>query len=164
MANKNRALLWLISLAYVAFGLVTAVIGVVISRFETTYDVPLWVAAALPFAFYLAYGLGSIPFGLLMDRSGARAVILLGMLLMTLGCFLFYVSATWWLTIVMVFLIGVGVTAIQTAGNPVIRDLDAPERYSSNLTIIVGIGSLGYAISPVMVPFLELKGYSWQAV
>jgi fucose permease len=99
-----------------------------------------------------------------MDRRGARPVVLLGMLLMTLGCFLFYVSASWWLTIVMVFLIGVGVTAIQTAGNPVIRDLDAPARYSSNLTVIVGIGALGYAISPVMVPFLEVKGYSWQAV
>jgi FHS family L-fucose permease-like MFS transporter len=164
IAGRYRALLWLISLAYVAFGLVTAVIGVVISRFEATYGVPLWVAAALPFAFYLAYGLGSIPFGLLVDRSGARTVLLLGMLLMTLGCFLFYASASWWLTILMVFLIGVGVTAIQTAGNPVIRELDAPARYSGNLTTIVGIGSLGYAVSPVMVPFLEVKGYSWQAV
>ena len=164
MGNGNRALLLLVCLAYVAFGLVTAVIGVVISRFQETYSVPLWIAASLPFAFYLAYGLGSIPFGLLMDRKGGRPVILLGMFLMTLGCFLFYISASWWLTIVMVFLIGIGVTAIQTAGNPIIRDLDIPARYSSNLTVIIGIGALGYAVSPVMVPYFELKGYSWQTV
>ncbi len=164
MESRNRLLLWLVCLAYVAFGLVTAVIGVVISRFQETYNVPLWIAASLPFAFYLAYGIGSIPFGLMMDRRGGRPVILLGMLLMTLGCFLFYVSASWWLTIVMVFLIGIGVTAIQTAGNPIIRDLDIPARYSSNLTVIIGIGALGYAVSPVMVPYFELKGYSWQTV
>ena len=144
MGSRHRILLTLISLAYVAFGLVTAVIGVVISRFQQTYGVPLWVAGFLPLAFYLAYGLCSIPFGMLMDRLGGRPVILLGMLLMTIGCFLCYLSLTWWLMIVMVFLIGVGVTAIQTAGNPIIRDLDAPSRYSANLTIVIGIGALGY--------------------
>ncbi len=162
--KRNRLLLWLVCLAYIAFGLVTAVIGVVISRFQETYNVPLWIAASLPFAFYLAYGIGSIPFGLMMDRKGGRPVILLGMFLMTLGCFLFYLSASWWLTVAMVFLIGIGVTAIQTAGNPIIRDLDIPARYSSNLTVIIGIGALGYAISPVMVPYFELKGFSWQTV
>ena len=74
MANRNRILLALVCLAYVAFGLVTAVIGVVISRFQETYHVPLGVAGFLPFAFYLAYGLCSIPFGLLMDRKGGRPV------------------------------------------------------------------------------------------
>ena len=164
MERRNRVLLILVCLAYVAFGLVTAVIGVIISRFQEAYHVPLWVAGLLPFAFYLAYGLCSIPFGLLADWKGGRLVILLGMFLMTFGCFLFYLSTNWALTIVMIFLIGVGVTAIQTAGNPIIRELDVPSRYSSNLTTIIGIGALGYAISPVMVPYFELKGYSWQSV
>ena len=162
MRRANRVLLILICLTYVAFGLVTAVIGVVISRFQETYHVPLWIAGFLPFAFYLAYGLCSIPFGLLADQKGGRLVILLGMILMTMGCFLSYLSTNWVLTIVIVFLIGVGVTAIQTAGNPIIRELDTPSRYSSNLTTIIGIGAIGYAISPVMVPYFELKGWSWQ--
>src|SRR5512147_2029448 len=104
MGKENRLLLSLVCLAYVAFGLVTAVIGVVISRFQETYGVPLRVAAFLPFAFYLAYGLCSVPFGLLMDLRGGRPVMLLGMSLMTLGCFLFYFSVEWWLMLVMVFL------------------------------------------------------------
>jgi fucose permease len=86
------------------------------------------------------------------------------MFLMTLGCFLFYFSTNWQLMMVMIFLIGVGVTAIQTAGNPIIRELDLPSRYSINLTVIIGIGALGYAISPVMIPFFETRGYSWQMV
>ena len=164
MQKKNWPLLVLTSLAYIAFGLVTAVIGVIISRFQETYRVPLWIAGLLPFAFYLAYGLCSIPFGLAMDRLGGRLVIMIGMLMMTAGCFLFYFSSDWFLTVLMVFVIGVGVTAIQTAGNPVIRELDHPRKYASNLTIIIGISAFGYALSPVMVPYMEAKGYGWQLV
>lgn len=162
--DRRRLLLWLVTLAYVAFGLVTAVIGVVISRFQETYDVPLWVAGLLSFAFYLAYGLCSIPVGLWMDRKGARPALVAGMALMTLGCFLCYLASSWPAMLATVFLIGIGVTAIQTAGNPVIRELDAPAHYSANLTVIIGIGALGYAVSPVLVPYLERSGFAWQSV
>ncbi len=149
---------------YVAFGLVTSAIGVIIDKFQADYDLPIALAALLPFAFYLSYGIFSIPFGIMMDRMGARAVLLLGMVLMTLGCFLFYVTSSYVFIIMMIFVIGVGVTAIQTAGNPFIRGLDEPSKYTSNLTFIIGIGALGYAFSPVLVPMIQNNGLSWSSV
>ncbi len=151
-------------LMYISFGLLTSVIGVIIDRFQIQYNVSLKIAALLPLAFYLSYGLLSIPFGLAMDRIGARFVLLLGMILMTLGSFLFYFSSNYLIVIFMIFLIGAGVTAIQTAGNPFIRKLDAPKRYTANLTIIIGIGALGYAISPILLPLIESAGLSWNTV
>jgi len=64
----------------------------------------------------------------------------------------------------MIFTIGIGVTAIQIAGNPFIRELDVPSRYTANLTAIVGIGAFGYAISPLLVPLVESNGLSWSSV
>ncbi|MBE9510284.1 MAG: MFS transporter [Bacteroidetes bacterium] len=151
-------------LMYISFGLLTSVIGVIIDRFQIQYNVSLKIAALLPFAFYLSYGLLSIPFGLTMDRISARFVLLLGMILMTLGSFLFYFSSNYLIVIFMIFLTGAGVTAIQTAGNPFIRELDAPKRYTANLTIIIGIGALGYAISPILLPLIESAGLSWNTV
>jgi MFS transporter, FHS family, L-fucose permease len=162
---KNHRLVLIITIAiYVAFGLVTSVIGVIIDKFQTQYNVSLQVAALLPFAFYFSYGLFSIPFGVQMDRIGAKAVIVLGMVLMMLGCFLLYLSNNYILVIAMIFLSGIGVTAIQTAGNPFIRELDTPRRYTANLTIIVGIGALGYAFSPLLVPFIQARGLPWSVV
>ncbi len=152
------------SLMYISFGLLTSVIGVIIDRFQIQYDVSLQIAALLPFAFYLSYGLLSIPFGMTMDRISARFVLLLGMILMTVGSFLFYFSSNYLIVIFMIFLTGAGVTAIQTAGNPFIRVLDAPKRYTANLTIIIGIGALGYAISPILLPLIEAGGLSWNTV
>jgi len=151
-------------LMYIAFGLVTSVIGVIIDKFQEQYNVSLQIAALLPFAFYLSYGLLSIPFGLAMDRISTRFVLLLGMFLMTGGCFLLYLSDNYIVVIFMIFLIGAGVTAIQTAGNPFIRELDAPARYTANLTTIIGIGALGYAFSPLIVPLIEANGLSWNSV
>jgi fucose permease len=163
-SHKNKYLLIITILMYVAFGLVTSVIGVIIDKFQSEYNLPLQIAALLPFAFYLSYGIFSIPFGIAMDRIGARSVLLLGMALMTVGSFLFYASDSYIIVILMIFAIGVGVTAIQTAGNPFIRELDVPSRYTANLTTIIGIGALGYAFSPLLVPFVQNNGFSWNSV
>jgi MFS transporter, FHS family, L-fucose permease len=157
-------LLTITILIYVMFGLVTSVIGVIIDKFQIEYNVSLRVAALLPFAFYLSYGLFSVPFGIQMDRLGAKMVLIIGMILMTLGCLLLYLSNNYILVIIMIFLAGTGVTAIQTAGNPFIRELDRPERYTANLTTIIGINALGCAVSPMLVPVLQSKGISWSAI
>lgn len=162
--RKNKYLLTITVLMYIAFGLLTSVIGVIIDKFQSEYDLPLQIAALLPFAFYLSYGIFSIPFGIAMDRISARFVLLVGMILMTVGSLLFYLSSNYIVVISMIFLTGVGVTAVQTAGNPFIRSLDRPARYTANLTAIIGIGALGYAFSPLLVPVVQSAGFSWNAV
>ena len=162
--RSHRFLLIVTILIYVTFGLVTSVIGVIIDKFQIQYNVPLQVAAFLPFAFYLSYGLFSIPFGVQMDRLGAKDVMVMGMALMTVGCILLYLSNNYILVIAMIFLSGIGVTAIQTAGNPFIRELDNPERYTANLTTIIGINALGCALSPMLVPVIQAKGFPWSAI
>jgi MFS transporter, FHS family, L-fucose permease len=162
--GSHSYLLTITILIYVAFGLVTSVIGVIIDKFQVEYNVPLSIAALLPFAFYLSYGIFSVPFGIQMDRIGAKKVMIAGIVLMTLGCLLLYLSKNYILVIIMIFIAGTGVTAIQTAGNPFIRQLDSPARYTSNLTTIIGINALGCALSPMLVPVLQSKGLSWNTV
>jgi MFS transporter, FHS family, L-fucose permease len=163
-SKKNSFLLVVTILLYVSFGLLTSVIGVIIDKFQTDYNVSLTIAALLPFAFYLSYGLTSIPFGIAMDKYGAKTILLLGTILMALGSFLFYASNNYIIIILVIFLVGVGVTAIQVAGNPFIRELDSPNRYTANLTIIIGIGALGYAFSPLLVPLIQSNGFSWKTI
>jgi MFS transporter, FHS family, L-fucose permease len=162
--RSRNYLLTITILIYVAFGLVTSVIGVIIDKFQVTFNVSLQIAALLPFAFYLSYGLFSIPSGIQMDKFGAKTIMIIGMILMTLGCLLLYISKNYILVIAMIFMAGIGVTAIQTAGNPFIRELDRPERYTANLTTIIGINALGCALGPLLVPVLQAKGLPWNTV
>ena len=163
-SKKNSFLLVVTILLYVSFGLLTSVIGVIIDKFQVDYNVSLTIAALLPFSFFLSYGLTSIPFGMAMDKYSAKSILLLGTLLMAAGSFLFYMSNHYIIIILVIFLVGVGVTAIQVAGNPFIRELDTPSRYTANLTIVIGIGALGYAFSPLLVPLMQANGFSWKTV
>ena len=163
-SKKNSFLLVVTILLYVSFGLLTSVIGVIIDKFQVDYNVSLTIAALLPFSFFLSYGLTSIPFGMAMDKYSAKSILLLGTLLMAAGSFLFYISNNYIIIILVIFLVGVGVTAIQVAGNPFIRELDTPNRYTANLTIVIGIGALGYAFSPLLVPLMQTNGFSWKTV
>ena len=163
-SKKNSFLLVVTILLYVSFGLLTSVIGVIIDKFQVDYNVSLTIAALLPFSFFLSYGLTSIPFGMAMDKYSAKSILLLGTLLMAAGSFLFYMSNHYIIIILVIFLVGVGVTAIQVAGNPFIRELDTPNRYTANLTIVIGIGALGYAFSPLLVPLMQANGFSWKTV
>ena len=163
-SKKNSFLLVVTILLYVSFGLLTSVIGVIIDKFQVDYNVSLTIAALLPFSFFLSYGLTSIPFGMAMDKYSAKSILLLGTLLMAAGSFLFYISNHYIIIILVIFLVGVGVTAIQVAGNPFIRELDTPNRYTANLTIVIGIGALGYAFSPLLVPLMQTNGFSWKTV
>jgi len=163
-SKKNSLLLGVTILLYVSFGLLTSVLGVIIDKFQTEYNVSLTIAALLPFAFYLSYGLTSIPFGMAMDKYGAKRILLLGTVLMAVGSFLCFMSNNYIIIILVIFLVGVGVTAIQVAGNPFIRELDSPNRYTANLTIIIGIGALGYAFSPLLVPLIQSNGFSWKTI
>jgi MFS transporter, FHS family, L-fucose permease len=163
-SKKKTFLLGVTIMLYVSFGLLTSVIGVIIDKFQSDYNVSLTIAALLPFAFYLAYGITSIPFGMAMDKYGAKSILLLGTILMAAGSFLFFISNSYIIIILVIFLVGVGVTAIQIAGNPFIRELDSPKRYTANLTIIIGIGALGYAFSPLLVPLIQSNGFSWKTV
>jgi len=163
-AKRHRLLFFITVLLYISFGLLTSVIGVIIDRFQAEYNVSLTIAALLPFAFYLSYGLVSIPFGMAMDKYGSKSILLPGTVLMAIGSFLCFLTNNYIIIIMVIFLVGVGVTAIQVAGNPFIRELDTPDKYTANLTIVIGIGAFGYAFSPLLVPLMQSNGFSWKSV
>jgi len=164
MPERPSSLLWVIFLAYFTFGMITNVLGVIIPEVIKQYQLSLFVAGFLAFSFFLAYGLCSIPTGLLMDRFGAKPLVLLGVTLMGLGCLVVAWAQSYPLILAMIFAVGVGVTALQTAGNPLIQHLDRPENYHRNLTLTIGFCGIGAFLGPFVLALLRGTGRSWQSL
>jgi fucose permease len=164
MQERPSSLLWVFFLAYFTFGMITNVLGVVIPEVIKEYQLSLFAAGILAFAFYLAYGLCSIPTGLLMDRFGAKPLVLLGVVLMGIGCLVVSLARSYALTLAMIFAVGVGVTVLQTAGNPLIRHLDRLENYHRNLTLTIGFCGIGAFLGPFILAFFRGTGRSWQTL
>jgi MFS transporter, FHS family, L-fucose permease len=162
--ERPSSLLWVIFLAYFTFGMITNVLGVVIPEVIKQYDLSLFAAGLLAFSFFLAYGLCSIPTGLLMDRFGAKPLLLTGVALMGFGCLAIVRVQSYAGMLAMIFAVGVGVTMLQTAGNPLIQHLDRLENYHLNLTLTIGFCGIGAFLGPFILAFIRGTGRSWQSL
>jgi len=81
----NR-LLWVFFAAYFTFGIVLNVVGVIIPVLIKQYGLSLFAGGLLAFAFYISFGVFSIPAGWAADRIGSKPVVLGGVFLMGVGC------------------------------------------------------------------------------
>ena len=105
------------------------------------------------FAFFTAFFVVSVPAGAILSKIGYRKGIVLGLVVMAIGCLLFYPAAEY--RNFTIFLIGYftlagGITVLQVAANPYVALLGSEEGASSRLNLSQAFNSLGTTIAPVV--------------
>lgn len=153
-----------IFLAFFVMGFVDAV-GTLVGFAKTEFRLSGAEAGLLPFFGFVAFALFSVPAGVVSDRRGQRflllsslAVVLAGQLVATLPL------SSYGRLLAAIFLIGVGMAALQVAGNPMMRDVSAPGRYARNLTFAQFLKSLGSISGPYLTTLLVAAGLAWYRV
>ena len=159
---RPAPLLWVMYLAYFAFGL-TGVVGTLTPDIITEFHLTRAAAGLMGTSTFLSVALFAMPSGVLADRLGARRVILAGVALMALGCFMVFQSHTYAMVLAMIFAIGTGVTMLQTSGSPMIQRLDAPQNYHRNLTFAVACCTFAAFLAIFCLAYLRGTGHRWQA-
>lgn len=110
------------------------------------------MAAWMPFFVFIAFALFSVPGGVLAVRIGKKKLLLLGLGLCAVAtsvpCFM---NPPFRMLLASIFLLGVGTTFLQVAGNPIMRDVSAEGDYSRNLAMAQGIKGIGSTVSAFLV-------------
>ncbi|MFH1433200.1 MAG: MFS transporter, partial [archaeon] len=119
-------------------------------------------AGLINLSFFAAYGLISLPAGLLAHRYGNKPVFALGILLMTIGALFFGLVRTFTLLLPMLLIAGIGVTFIQVAANPLAQYTGPKKDYARNLNIIHSLFGFGSLIAPIIVIKMVSSGMSWR--
>jgi FHS family L-fucose permease-like MFS transporter len=104
-----------------------------------------------PFAFFISYGVVSLPGAALVARAGYGRSILIALGTMIAGCLVIPVATAvqqYELVLIALFIIGSGITVLQLAANPLAAVLGSPERSHFRLTFSQAFNSLGTVISP----------------
>ena len=110
------------------------------------------VAAWMPFFVYIAFAVCSVPGGVLAARIGKKKLLLLGLALCAVATAVpTFIGPSFAFLLGAIFLLGVGTTFLQVAGNPIMRDVCAEGAYSRNLAMAQGIKGLGSAASAYLV-------------
>jgi len=151
-------------LAFFIMGFVDSV-GAMVGYAREQFHLSGTMAGLLPFFGFVAFALVSVPAGVLVDRIGKVRMLGAGLVLVLAGELIPTFSVTrYGYLLAAIFFIGVGMTVLQVAGNPIMRDVSEAGRFARNLTFAQFIKSLGSNAAPYLLPFVAALGWGWTAV
>jgi len=125
---------------------------VLIRQFMKSFAITRFEAGLVQSAFYMGYFVLAIPAALLMRKMGYKFGIIVGLLLFASGAFLFWPAALmgrYGFFLFALFVIASGLSFLETASNPFIAQLGAPESAARRLNFSQAFNPLG-AISGVL--------------
>jgi len=120
MSGRVTIILYIMVVWFV-ISFVTNLIGPLMPILIGDFHLSLGLAGFLPFSFFLAYGLISIPAGSLVEARGPRTTLLGAFALNLLGCLAISLYPTYAVVIGGLFVIGLGMAMLQVVINPLMR-------------------------------------------
>ncbi|MCU0783842.1 MAG: MFS transporter [Verrucomicrobia bacterium] len=148
-----------IFLAFLLMGVADAM-GPMSSAVKENFQLSTAMATLMPFFVFIAFAIFSVPGGVLAARIGKKNVLLLGLALNTVAVAVpAFMNPTYTVLLACIFLLGVGTTFLQVAGNPIMRDVSAQGDYSRNLALAQGIKGIGSASSALLPSVIGAVGF-----
>jgi FHS family L-fucose permease-like MFS transporter len=141
----------LVMTLFFAWGFATVLVDPLIPKLKALFTLDYVEVMLTQFSFFLAYFIVSLPAGALIARIGYVRGIVVGLLLMALGCTLFSPAASLGVYagfLVALFVMAAGITTLQVAANPLIAILGSERSSHSRLTFAQAFNSLGTTIGP----------------
>ncbi|MEA3177899.1 MAG: transporter, family, L-fucose permease [Gammaproteobacteria bacterium] len=119
--SRRVLIICYIMLVWFVISFVTNLIGPLMPIIIGDFHLSLGLAGFLPFSFFLAYGLISIPAGALVEARGIRTTLLAAFGLNLLGCSGIALYPSYTIVICGLFVIGLGMAMLQVVINPLTR-------------------------------------------
>ena len=154
---RNRYMVGLVFLTFFVMSLLTNILGPIVPDIISSFKVSLAAAAFLPFSFFIAYGVMSIPAGFLVDRYTEKPVMIAAFLAGTAGSLSFAFHPTYKVAVISLFVMGSGMATLQTAINPLLRVAGGEEHFAFNSAFAQLIFGIASFISPYMYSYLVLN-------
>jgi len=143
----------IIGVLFFIFGFVTWLNGSLIPFLKVICDLNEFQALFVTFAFYIAYTVMALPMAYVLERTGYKDGMALGLAVMVVGSLIFIpaaMSASFILFLIALFTLGTGLTILQTASNPYVVHVGPIESAAMRISIM-GLINKG---AGVIVPLL----------
>ena len=152
----------LIGVLFFIFGFVTWLNGPLITFVKLAFNLDtdskaFWVTTA----FYMAYFFLALPSSWILEKTGMKKGMAIGLFVMAIGTYLFGTYATernYTVSLVGLFVIGSGLSLLQTASNPYISIIGPLETAARRISIMGICNKVAGIISPIVLSLLVFKG------
>ncbi len=155
--SRNRYMVAIVFLTFFVMSLLTNILGPIVPDIINSFRVSLAAAAFLPFSFFIAYGVMSIPAGFLVERFGEKPVMIAAFLVGTAGSLSFALHPSYRVAVFSLFVMGSGMATLQTAINPLLRVSGGEENFAFNSAFAQLVFGSASFLSPYMYSYLVLN-------
>jgi FHS family L-fucose permease-like MFS transporter len=150
-SERYPAALSLVTVLFFFWGFVTVLNDILVPHLKSVFSLSYTKIMLIQFAFFLAYFIFSIPASKVVDAIGYKRTMVVGLITMALGAFLFLPAASalsYPLFLGALMVLAAGMTALQVAANAYVSVLGPPETASSRLNLAQAFNSLGTTVGP----------------
>ena len=150
----------IVTTLFFMWGFLTCLNDILVPHLKSIFDLSYARVMLVQFAFFSGYFLFSLPWAHFVNRIGHQWTMVVGLLTMSCGAFLFVPAASaasFPLFLTALLILAAGVTALQVAANPYVDLLGKPETASSRLDLTQAFNSLGTTIAPKIGGLLILS-------
>ena len=155
--KRNYFIVSLIFLTFFVISLITNILGPIIPDIISSFNLSLTLAAFLPFSFFIAYGVMSIPAGILLEKYSEKPVMIGAFMVSLLGALFFSLFPSYIVALISLFLIGIGIAILQVAINPLLRVAGGEEHFAFNSVMAQLVFGGASFISPYIYSYLVIN-------
>jgi FHS family L-fucose permease-like MFS transporter len=143
----------MVTLLFLLWGFITVLVDSLIPRLKEVFNLNYFQAGMVQFAFFAAFFVLSVPTGIILRKIGYQKGIVLGLVVMAIGCLIFYPAASermFGIFMLGYFVLASGITILQVAANPYVAVLGNEHGASSRLNLSQAFNSFGTFIAPII--------------
>jgi FHS family L-fucose permease-like MFS transporter len=143
------------------WGFCHAMLDVLNKNFQNILNVSRAQSGLVQTSVFSAYLLMAMPAALLIRRIGYQRGILVGLVVLAIGAFLFIpaglVFKTFWAFCLALFILSTGLACIETAANPYVTVLGPKDGAAGRLSVAQAFNSCAYILAPFIGGFLLFR-------
>lgn len=155
--KRNYYIVALIMLTFFVISFITNIIGPLSPEFIKDFKLSDLLAGVLPFAFFIAYGVMSIPSSMLVQKYNEKTIMVAAFIVAFLGALLLAAQPNYLTALLSLFLIGCGMAMLQVVINPLLRTAGGAENYAFTSVLAQLIFGGASFLSPLVYSYLVLN-------
>lgn len=160
--KNNRSAMITMAILFFVFGFVTWLNGPLITYVKLAFGLNTDSKAFMvTTAFYMAYFFLALPSSRVLEKTGMKKGMAMALMVMAVGTFLFGHFATqrnYSMSLFGLFVIGSGLSLLQTASNPYISIIGPIESAAKRISIVGICNKIAGIISPILLSAIVLNG------
>jgi len=155
--KRNYYLIFLIFLIFFAISFLTNILGSINPNVSDSFSLTGTMTGMLPFSFFIAYGLMSIPAGMIIQKYNEKRSLIFAWILSFSGALLFSLFPAYPVFLCSLFMIGSGMAIMQVAIYPLLRVAGGEEHFAFNSVIAQLVFGAASFLSPFVYSYLVLS-------